>query len=406
MNYDPTPIIGLTIALWAVVFVYAVAAYVLTGLFLSRIFQKAGNEGWPAWVPVYNSWKMLELSGQPGWYALLSLVPVANVVALVFLIIAAFRIGKGFGKGGGLVALYIFLPLVWMALLAHGRTSQWRPELALPVPAYAAPAIGGAYGGYPGYAPVAATAATAAAPAIPSPYPGYHLENGQWVADVAPVAAAAVPVTEPEPAFEPVPAPVSDAGLTVDSAAADATAADATAADATAADAPATEAPATEAPATEAPAAESVAPAVSEPSPYPGYHLENGQWVADAAPVAATPVTAVSEPSPYPGWHLENGQWVADAAPAPAAAVAEPSPYPGWHLENGQWVADAAPAPAAPVAAVAEPSPYPGYHLENGQWVPDVAPAAAASPYPGYHLENGQWVPDAAPQHPWAPPQA
>ncbi|GAA1758985.1 DUF5684 domain-containing protein [Agromyces humatus] len=114
------------LVLWAGLAVYGAATYVLNGVFLSRVFAKTGAEGWPAWVPVYNSWRLLELGGQPGWLALLVFVPGANIVALVFVVIAAHRIGLGFGKGGGWAVLYFFVPLVWGALLAFGNTGPWR----------------------------------------------------------------------------------------------------------------------------------------------------------------------------------------------------------------------------------------------------------------------------------------
>ncbi|WP_344296676.1 DUF5684 domain-containing protein [Agromyces neolithicus] len=118
------------LTVWAVLAVYAIAAYVLSAVFLSKIFAKTGAAAWPAWVPVYNSWRMLELGGQPGWLALLVLVPVGNIVAAVFLVIAAYRIGLGFGKSGAWAVLYFFVPLVWGALVAYGNTAPWRPTSA------------------------------------------------------------------------------------------------------------------------------------------------------------------------------------------------------------------------------------------------------------------------------------
>src|SRR5688500_19870234 len=70
--------------------VFFAIAYVITGLLLSRIFKKAGVEGWKAWVPVYNSWVLLELGGQKGYWAVLAYVPIVNIVAAVFLYIAMY----------------------------------------------------------------------------------------------------------------------------------------------------------------------------------------------------------------------------------------------------------------------------------------------------------------------------
>jgi hypothetical protein len=105
------------------------------------IFKKAGQPSWVAWVPVYNSWKMLELGGQPGWWALLAFVPVVNIVAVVFLYMAMYQIGLNFGKSGAFVLLAIFLPLIWMIWLAVDKTAVWKGpgENVQAVPAGPAP---------------------------------------------------------------------------------------------------------------------------------------------------------------------------------------------------------------------------------------------------------------------------
>lgn len=113
----------------------AVIGYVVHAFLLSRIFKKAGVEEWKAWVPVYNAWVTLELGGQKGLWAVLMLVPVVNIVAVVFLIIAQYNIGLKFGKEGVFVLLAIFLPIVWLAWLAFDK-STWQGAK----PAAAAPA--------------------------------------------------------------------------------------------------------------------------------------------------------------------------------------------------------------------------------------------------------------------------
>ncbi|QEO14006.1 hypothetical protein FLP10_05895 [Agromyces intestinalis] len=136
--------IGMFVVIWALIGLILVATYVATGVLLSKVFQATGQPGWPAWVPLYSSWRLLELGGQQGWIALLSFVPGANIVAVVFLIMAVHKVNEGFGKGVGHTVLYVFLPLVWMALIGFGG-SPWRglqppaggyPQ---PVPAYLPP---------------------------------------------------------------------------------------------------------------------------------------------------------------------------------------------------------------------------------------------------------------------------
>ncbi|GAA1789472.1 hypothetical protein GCM10009748_25230 [Agromyces lapidis] len=114
------------LALWGFLMLCSLLVYVLNGIFVSKIFVKTGAEGWPAWLPIYNSWRLLEIGGQAGWLALLALVPGGSIVTVVFLIIAVNNINRGFGKTTGWTVLYFFLPLVWGAYLAYGRTEPWR----------------------------------------------------------------------------------------------------------------------------------------------------------------------------------------------------------------------------------------------------------------------------------------
>jgi len=112
-----------------------IVTYVISALCLGRIFAKAGVESWKAWVPIYNNWVMLELGGQKGFWAILSLVPFVNIVSVVFMYIAMYHIGRSFGKDDMFVVLAILLPLVWMIWLAVDH-STWK---GAPVAANATP---------------------------------------------------------------------------------------------------------------------------------------------------------------------------------------------------------------------------------------------------------------------------
>lgn len=122
--------IGLAV-LFGVLALYLVVllgSYALFAWLFSRIFRKAGVAGWKAWVPVYSSWVLLELGGQAGWLALISLVPGLNIVAAVFLCIAVYNIDFAFGKpSAGWLVLFIFVPIAWLAILAFD-SSRWDPS--------------------------------------------------------------------------------------------------------------------------------------------------------------------------------------------------------------------------------------------------------------------------------------
>lgn len=117
-------IVIITIAVTAVL---VVASYVIMAVCLMGFFAKVGVERWIAWVPIYSTWKWLEVGGQNGALSLISLIPYGGIVTSVFLYIGMHRTGIAFGKDSGFLVLGILLPFVWAAILG-GRDEVYRPE--------------------------------------------------------------------------------------------------------------------------------------------------------------------------------------------------------------------------------------------------------------------------------------
>lgn len=105
-------------------FMLVFVLYVAIAYLLSLIFEKAGVKKWKAWIPVYSTWLTLELGGQKGWIALLTLVPIVNIIGSIYLYIAMYYIGLKFGKDNSFVLWALFLPLVWYSWLAFDD-STW-----------------------------------------------------------------------------------------------------------------------------------------------------------------------------------------------------------------------------------------------------------------------------------------
>jgi len=79
-----------------------------------KVFEKAGQPGWAAIVPIYNIYILTKIAGRPWWWLLLLLIPI---VSIVIAIIIALDIAKSFGKsplfGVGLALLSpIFYPIL------------------------------------------------------------------------------------------------------------------------------------------------------------------------------------------------------------------------------------------------------------------------------------------------------
>lgn len=124
------------IAIIIIVLLASVASYVISSYLLSRIFKKAGVKTSIAWIPIYNTWKILEMGDQKGFWAVLALIPPISIVSLVFNYIAMYHIGKKFGKEDWFVALAIFLPIVWVIILGFDK-SQWNGGITAEAPTMA-----------------------------------------------------------------------------------------------------------------------------------------------------------------------------------------------------------------------------------------------------------------------------
>lgn len=145
-TYDDTFGVGILVAMFAGLFFFwlilAVGGYVLTSLFMMKVFDKAGVQGrWRAWIPFYNSMVFMKLGDVNPWlifFALASFIPYLNIIGwlggvfvTVMMIIAAYRIGLKLQKDGAWVVLYIFLAPVWLGICAFDG-SRWNHQVPPP----------------------------------------------------------------------------------------------------------------------------------------------------------------------------------------------------------------------------------------------------------------------------------
>jgi Family of unknown function (DUF5684) len=100
----------------AVVFITAcfIASFILVAGYW-RLLTKAGKPGWAILVPIYNAIVMQQISGKPLWWIFLYLVPGVNIVIAV---ICTFALAENFGKGKGYGLGMLFLPWVFVPMLA------------------------------------------------------------------------------------------------------------------------------------------------------------------------------------------------------------------------------------------------------------------------------------------------
>jgi hypothetical protein len=97
-----------------VVILCAVVIAIVIIAALWKVFEKAGEPGWAAIVPIYNLIVLLKIAGRPAWWIILMLIPFVNfIVSILVSIDIAKRFGKGAGFGIGLALFgFIFYPIL------------------------------------------------------------------------------------------------------------------------------------------------------------------------------------------------------------------------------------------------------------------------------------------------------
>ena len=109
--------------------VYAVVV-VLGIIAMWRVFTKAGRPGWAAIIPIYNTYTLIKVAGYSGWFLLLLLIPVVNIVILV---VISLGVAKNFGKSGvfGFIGLFLFSIIGYLILAFGSAQYQGKPAGAV-----------------------------------------------------------------------------------------------------------------------------------------------------------------------------------------------------------------------------------------------------------------------------------
>ncbi|MBO0900924.1 signal peptidase I [Cellulomonas sp. zg-ZUI222] len=110
-----------------VALIFSLVFYVIGCLGLMGIFTKAGQPGWAAFVPIYNTIVLLQVVGRPLWWFLLLLVPGVNVVALIIIM---HDLSKSFGHDAGFTVGLVLLSVVFTWILWLGSSTYRGPAAA------------------------------------------------------------------------------------------------------------------------------------------------------------------------------------------------------------------------------------------------------------------------------------
>lgn len=104
----------------------AFAVIVIIGLW--KLFEKAGEPGWAAIIPIFNVIVLLKIAGRPVWWVVLYFIPIVNIVAAI---IVSIDIAKAFGQSAmfGFFLNFLFGGIGYL-ILGFGNY-QYRKPLAL-----------------------------------------------------------------------------------------------------------------------------------------------------------------------------------------------------------------------------------------------------------------------------------
>ncbi len=89
-----------------------------------RVYTKAGQHGWASIIPFYNIWVLLKIVGRPGWWLVLFLIPLVNIItALVVL----YDLCLSFGKTAAFLVGLFFLGFIFYPILGFGAARYLGP---------------------------------------------------------------------------------------------------------------------------------------------------------------------------------------------------------------------------------------------------------------------------------------
>ena len=91
---------------------------------LWKVFTKAGQPGWAAIIPIYNIYIMTKIAGKPGIWTLLCIIPVINIVFVIWLYN---MISKSFGHDEGFTLGLVLFGIIFWPILGFGRSKYLGP---------------------------------------------------------------------------------------------------------------------------------------------------------------------------------------------------------------------------------------------------------------------------------------
>ena len=102
-----------------------IALFVIVAMW--KVFTKAGRPGWATIIPIYNMYVWCKIVGRPGWWVILMLIPLVNIIVGI---IVCIDMAKSFGKGVGFGIGIALLGIIFLPILGFGSAQYQGPSAA------------------------------------------------------------------------------------------------------------------------------------------------------------------------------------------------------------------------------------------------------------------------------------
>ncbi len=99
--------------------IFGLIIIILTIIALWKVFEKAGQPGWKALIPIYNAVIMFRIANWSGWLVILTMIPLVNIVVMVIFNI---RLAKAFGRSVLFAIGLILVSPIFMLILAFDKS--------------------------------------------------------------------------------------------------------------------------------------------------------------------------------------------------------------------------------------------------------------------------------------------
>jgi len=127
MDYQSNALLGAFSFIFLIIGLVGLGTLIISVIAMWRLFEKAGKPGWASIIPIYSSIVLLEIIGKPTIWILWLLIPCTSPI---FAIWSLNLLMKSFGKDEGYTIGVLFLPFIFLPMLAFGNNPYLGPSAA------------------------------------------------------------------------------------------------------------------------------------------------------------------------------------------------------------------------------------------------------------------------------------